>query len=190
MPDQQNQQPRPMVGVSVLVKNGDRILLEKRSKAPWAGAWKAPGGHMEFGESPEETATREVQEETGLTISDLKFRTMTNDVFEADKRHYITIWMEAKYVSGEAKLDAPEEETEISWFTWDSLPEPLYLPLQHLLGGQTYPSQTTDTKIGAAIETSPILPGEGAEALRTDASTPGTVYASNLRSDVNESVNG
>ncbi len=190
MLEQQNQQSGPMVGVLVLVKNGDRILLGKRSKAPWAGAWKAPGGLMEFGESPEETATREVQEETGLTISDLKFRTMTNDVFEADKRHYVTIWMEAKYVSGDAKLDAPEEETEISWFTWDSLPEPLYLPLQHLLDGKTYPSQTTDTKIGAAIETSPILPGEGAEALRRDSPTPSTVYASDLRSDVSKSVNG
>jgi 8-oxo-dGTP diphosphatase len=189
MLEQQNQQPRPRVGVSVIIKNGDRILLVKRTKKPWAGSWKAPGGHMEFGESPEETAAREVQEETGVTISEMKFRTMTNDIFEEDKRHYVTIWMEAKYVSGEPRLDAPEEETEIRWFTWDSLPEPLYLPLQNLLHGTTYPSQTTDSKIGAAIETSPLLPGEGAEALRSDAPTPSTVYASELRGDVNESVN-
>src|SRR5712692_6411882 len=143
MPEQESQQPRPMVGVLVLIRNGDRILLVKRAKDTWAGSWKAPGGHIEFGESPEETASREVQEETGVTISDLKFRTMTNDVFEADKRHYISIWMEARYVSGEPRLDAPEEETEVRWFTWHSLPEPLYLPLQNLLEGKTYPSQTT-----------------------------------------------
>jgi 8-oxo-dGTP diphosphatase len=190
MPEQENQQPKPKVGVSVLIKKGDRILLVKRAKDPWAGAWKAPGGHMEFGESPEETAAREVQEETGVTISELKFRTMTNDIFEADKRHYISIWMEAKYVSGEPKLDAPNEETEIGWFTWDSLPEPLYLPLQNLLHGKTYPSQTTETKIGAAIETTPILPGEGAEALQAGAPTPSTVHVSELRGDVSQSVNG
>lgn len=166
MPEQEQEKNRPLVGVSVLIRQGGRILLEKRSKAPMEGAWKAPGGHMEFGETPEQAAVREVQEELGIAIDNLKFRTMTNDIFEADKKHYVTAWMEANYVSGEPTVKAPYEETEIGWFTWDSLPQPLYLPLQHLLAGETYPSQTTETKIGAAIETTPILPGEGAEALK------------------------
>ncbi len=190
MSAQQNEQHRPLVGVSVLIKNGDRILLEKRDKDPGKGAWKAPGGHMEFGETPEETATREVEEEVGVKISDLKFRTLTNDVFEDGSKHYITIWMEAKYESGEPKVKAPYEESEISWFTWDSLPQPLYLPIRHLLEGKTYPSQTTESKIGAAIETSPILPGSGAEALKPDSSKPQTKYVRDLRPDVSESVNG
>jgi len=46
--------------------SGDRVLLEKRNKDPMPGAWQAPGGHMEFGKSPEETATREVQESEAL----------------------------------------------------------------------------------------------------------------------------
>jgi len=145
---------------------------------------------MEFGETPEETATREVEEEVGVKISDLKFRTLTNDVFEDGSKHYITIWMEAKYESGEPKVKAPYEESEISWFTWDSLPQPLYLPIRHLLEGKTYPSQTTESKIGAAIETSPILPGSGAEALKPDSSKPQTKYVRDLRPDVSESVNG
>lgn len=120
---------------------------------------------MEFGESPEQAAAREVEEELGITLSDIKFRCITNDVFEAYEKHYVTIWMEALIASGEPKLQAPYEETEIGWFTWDSLPQPLYLTLQHLLEGKTYPSQTTDSKIGAAIETTPILPGAGSEAL-------------------------
>ncbi|HKV02253.1 MAG TPA: NUDIX domain-containing protein [Ktedonobacteraceae bacterium] len=165
MAEQQKDQPRPLVGVSVLIMNGDRVLLEKRNKDPMAGAWQAPGGHMEFGESPEETATREVQEELGVTMRDIRFRALTNDVFEAEKKHYITIWMEAKYDSGEPEVKAPYEESEVGWFTWDSLPEPLYLPLQHLLDGKTYPSQTTRDKIGEAIETTPILPGAHSEAL-------------------------
>ncbi len=165
MAEQQKEQPKPMVGVSVLIMNGDRVLLEKRSKDPMTGAWQAPGGHMEFGEAPEQTAMREVEEEVGVKISDLRFRTLTNDVFEADNKHYITIWMQAKYVSGELKVKAPNEELEVHWFSWDSLPEPLYLPLQHLLEGKTYPSQTTESKIGGAIETTPILPGARSEAL-------------------------
>ena len=94
----------------------------------------------------------------------MKFRVITNDVFVAEQKHYITLWFDAKYVSGEAKALAPEEESEVGWFTWDSLPQPLFLPLQHLLEGKTYPSQTTTDKIGAAIETSGVLPQ--AEALQ------------------------
>ena len=81
MPEQEKEKNRPLVGVSVLIRQGARILLEKRSKAPMEGAWKAPGGHMEFGEIPEHAALREVHEELGIEIDNLKFRTVTNDVF-------------------------------------------------------------------------------------------------------------
>ena len=143
---------------------------------------------MEFGEIPEETAIRDVDEEVGGKLSDLKFRTLTNDVFEDGSKYYITIWMEAKYESGEPKVKAPYEESEIGWFTWDALPEPLYLPIRHLLEGKTYPSQTTESKIGSAIETSPQMPGTGAEALRPDPSTPQTRHVRDIRPDVSESV--
>ena len=58
MPEQQNDQKKPQVGVSVLIIDGDRILLVKRDKDLGMGAWKAPGGHMDFGETPEQTAAR------------------------------------------------------------------------------------------------------------------------------------
>lgn len=188
MTEQQKEKKRPLVGISVLIKKGDRILLEKRDKDPGNLAWKAPGGHMEFGETPEETALREVEEEVGVKISNLKFRTLTNDVFEDGSKHYITIWMEAKYESGEPKVKAPYEESEVRWFTWDSLPQPLYLPIRHLLEGKTYPSQTTETKIGSAIETSPIPPGVKAEVLKPDPTTPQTRHVRDLRPDVQETV--
>jgi 8-oxo-dGTP diphosphatase len=152
------QEKRAQVGVSVIIKNGDRILLEKRQHSHGAGTWGPPSGHIDYGEVPEQTAIRETMEETGVTISDVKFRVVTNDVFEAEQKHYITLWFEAKYVSGEPKVKAPEEESNVGWFTWDSLPQPLFLPLQHLLEGKTYPSQTTEDKIGAAIESSGVLP--------------------------------
>lgn len=97
-------------------------------------------------------------------------------VVEDGSKHYITIWMEAKYESGEAKVKAPEEESEVAWFHWNNLPQPLYLPIRHLLEGKTYPSQTTETKVGAAIETSPTLPGEGAQVLRPDPNNPPVKY--------------
>ena len=52
-----------------------------------------PGGHLEANEEFAECAARETLEETGLEVKDVKFVTATNDVFEAEKKHYITIFM-------------------------------------------------------------------------------------------------
>lgn len=136
MPEQHK--PSANVGVSVLIQKGDRILLEKRAHAHGAGTWGPPSGHIDYGETPEQTAMRETQEETGVSINDLKFRCVTNDIFEKDQKHYITLWFQAAYVAGEAKLKAPDEESEVGWFALDALPQPLFLPLQHLIEGKAY----------------------------------------------------
>lgn len=156
---QEAHNPSAMVGVSVIVKKGDRILLEKRAHSHGAGTWGPPSGHIDYGETPEQTAARETQEETGVSIDEIKFRCVTNDVFEAEHKHYITLWFEAKHVSGEPEVKATDEESNVGWFSWDGLPQPLFLPLSHLLEGKTYPSQTTEDKMGAAIEMPNIVPG-------------------------------
>lgn len=136
MPEQQ--QASAKVGVSVLIRRGDEFLLEKRAHTHGAGTWGPPSGHIDFNETPEQTAQRETQEETGVTISNMVFLGVTNDVFEDEQKHYITLWFDAAYESGEAKLKAPEEESEVGWFNREALPEPLFLPLQHLLAGNVY----------------------------------------------------
>ena len=163
MPEQHENSAR--VGVSVLVKNGDRILLEKRQHSHGAGTWGPPGGYIKYGETIEQAAARETMEETGVSIDEIKFRVITNDVFEAEQQQFITVWVEAKYTGGELKVNAPGEETNVGWFQWLDLPQPLFLPITHLLEGKTYPSQTTQDKIGSAVETTDVLPQ--AEALNT-----------------------
>lgn len=62
---------RPAVGVGVLIFNDKKqMLLGKRKGSHGAGTWCNPGGHLEFGESFEQCAIREVEEETGLKIVD------------------------------------------------------------------------------------------------------------------------
>lgn len=58
-------------GSCVIVKNKDGFILMQQRKYPY-GKWGLPGGLMELGESTEDTARREVLEETGLTVGKLK----------------------------------------------------------------------------------------------------------------------
>ena len=108
---------------------------------PWdvEQQWAPPGGHLEYGESPEECAIREAKEETGVDVEAVEFRALTNDVFPEGK-HYITLFTEAARWTGEPSVAAPGEAAEVGWFDWQALPQPLFLPFQHLLDGQCYPS--------------------------------------------------
>ena len=56
----------PVVGVGVVVLEGDKILLVRRANSPGAGKWSVPGGLLKLGETVYEAAVRELREETGL----------------------------------------------------------------------------------------------------------------------------
>jgi 8-oxo-dGTP diphosphatase len=57
---------RPRIGVGVAVLPEGKGLLGKRKGSHRAGHWSFPGGHLDFGESAESYASRELLEETGL----------------------------------------------------------------------------------------------------------------------------
>jgi ADP-ribose pyrophosphatase YjhB (NUDIX family) len=63
---------------------------------------QCPGGHLEYGETFAETAAREVLEETGLEVGNIKFLTATNDVF-GEGKHYVTIFVTCT-ITGENKV--------------------------------------------------------------------------------------
>lgn len=56
------------VGAGVLVARDGRLLLLRREREPFAGAWNLPAGYVEVDESPAKTAQRETLEETGLIV--------------------------------------------------------------------------------------------------------------------------
>ena len=120
------------VGVGVIVIKDGRVLLGKRKKAHGAGSWHFPGGHLEFNEEVEDCAMREVLEEAGIKIRNIRIGSATNDIFKEEEKHYITLFVLADYDSGEVRAMEPEKCEKWEWFGWENLPEPLFIPLQNL----------------------------------------------------------
>ncbi|OGH65034.1 MAG: DNA mismatch repair protein MutT [Candidatus Magasanikbacteria bacterium RIFCSPHIGHO2_01_FULL_41_23] len=129
----EQQLKRPKVGLGVIIVKDSKVLLGQRKNAHGNGTWGFPGGHLEFGESYEDCAKRETMEEVGITIKNIRFITATNDVFETEDKHYITIYVVADYDAGEVVNMEPQKLECWNWFAWDELPQPLFLPIQNLI---------------------------------------------------------
>ncbi|MCB1148773.1 MAG: NUDIX domain-containing protein [Chlamydiia bacterium] len=124
---------RPKIGVGVLVVKGGRLLLGERIHSHGSGTWCPPGGHLEFGESPAECAARELKEETSLVATEIAPGPWTNDFFEAENKHYLTVYMIVREFEGIPVVKEPKKCAQWSWFDFDALPQPLFLSLHHLL---------------------------------------------------------
>lgn len=123
----------PRVGVGVIIRKNNKVLLGKRKGSHGEGAWAFPGGNLEFKESFEECVKREVFEETSLQVENIKFVTLTNDIFEKENKHYITVFMVCDYKSGDVKVMEPDKCEKWDWFEWGNLPQPLFFTISNLL---------------------------------------------------------
>lgn len=133
----------PKVGVGVIIRRAHEVLLVRRVGAHGSGTWSTPGGHLEWGETPEHCAGRETREETGVEIDDIRFRAVTNDVLGDDGKHYVTLWMEGRYRAGQPVVGASHELSQVGWFRWNRLPAPLFVPFANLLAGRCYPADAS-----------------------------------------------
>ncbi len=123
----------PRVGIGVFIIRNGTFLMGHRKGSHGSGTWSIPGGHMEFGESFAQTAAREVMEETGLLIGNIRFGAVTNDVFEDENKHYVTVWVLSDALTGEPSITEPDKFVDQEWIDIDHLPEPLFLPWHTLL---------------------------------------------------------
>jgi 8-oxo-dGTP diphosphatase len=119
------------VGIGVIVKKDERFLIGYRKSKHGENTWSFPGGHHEYGETIEEGASREVMEEVGITIKNIRKVAYTNDFFDTGK-HYVTLFVQADYDSGEVKVMEPDKCEKWEWAKWDEFPKPLFLPIVNL----------------------------------------------------------
>lgn len=134
---------QPRVGIGVFVFKDGKFLMGRRKGSHGEGAWSIPGGHLEFGETPEQTAIREVKEETGMDVGNPRFGAVTNDIFVDDNKHYVSIWMVVDWQAGEPTITEPDKYIDQRWLDFDTLPEPLFLAWQQLLKSDFYPHLKT-----------------------------------------------
>jgi 8-oxo-dGTP diphosphatase len=113
----------PRVGVGAIVIHDDRVLLVRRGISPSKGLWAIPGGHVELGETMQETAEREILEETGLVVKAgepvYAFDLIEHDDDGRIRFHYIVVDLMADYVSGEPK--GGDDALEARWLSWEEI---------------------------------------------------------------------
>jgi len=134
--------PRPRVGLGVFVlhPDGQRILVGKRKGSDGHGEWALPGGHLEFGESFEECAAREVLEETGLHVRDAQHVATENVVIRERAYHYVVIFMRA-VLSDPAQQPRNCEPDKCEGWEWmrpGEVPEPIFTPLRAVVREHGY----------------------------------------------------
>ena len=109
--------PRLSPAVIVCVTRGNEILLARGTRFPGA-FYSVLAGFVEPGESLEETVAREIKEEVGIELDNIRYYGSQPWPFP----HSLMIGFSADYVSGELVLD-PDEIAAADWYTRDTLPE-------------------------------------------------------------------
>jgi ADP-ribose pyrophosphatase YjhB (NUDIX family) len=114
---------RPFIGIGIVVIKGDQVLLCQRGKPPGVGTWTLPGGAQELGETCEQAARRELQEECALAVGDLHFCAHVDTIRRDDdgriRFHYTILDFAARWVAGEPVAGSDVMNAE--WAPMDAL---------------------------------------------------------------------
>ena len=127
MADQQF--PEPTTGGLIFNPEGKLFLMISHK---WKDRWVVPGGHIELGETIEESLRREIKEETNLDIYNIKFICFQEFIYDDlfwKKRHYIFFDYACKTNSTDVKLNSEAQE-----YTWVSLEDAFKLPIDTYTG--------------------------------------------------------
>ena len=116
---------KPSIGVGAVVFHNKKVLLVKRKNPPAKGQWAIPGGKLEWGETLQRAAEREIREETGIVIKAgdpvFTFEVIDRNAHESIRYHYVIVDLEAKYVSG--TLKPGDDAVDAQWIGENEIPQ-------------------------------------------------------------------
>jgi len=126
-------------GVGIMILKDNKVLLGRRNSDPikasselgGSSCWTFPGGKIHFGERIQESAKRELKEETGIKAKKLKVVSIGNEVVK--DAHFVTIGFLCEDFEGEPEVMEPDEIVEWKWFPLDKIPNPIFPPSLKLL---------------------------------------------------------
>ena len=111
---------KPNIASAVALIRDGEVLLVRRKHEPFAGQWTLPSGFMEFGESPEETAVRELKEELGVEIELTGLADLLMERGDPRGLCLLAVYT-GRITSGEPTPD--DDASEVRSFPLDSLPD-------------------------------------------------------------------
>ena len=129
-------------GTLCYIRSNGRVLLQLKAADRFGGGfWNSPGGKLVDGESPEAATVREVQEETGLTVRDLRDHGTLIFYFGEDEQPKFAVQV---FSTERFKGDlTANDEGRLAWFDEDRLPydqmwpdDRLWVP--HMLAGHRF----------------------------------------------------
>lgn len=125
--------PRPAVTVDAVVfwlKPQDlQVLLIKRKKDPFKDCWAFPGGFMDMDEPPERAVVRELQEESGLSLTNVVQIGAFGAVHRDPRHRTVSLAYLSILKNNEAGLKAADDAVEARWFSLHDIP--LHLAFDH-----------------------------------------------------------
>jgi len=116
--------PLPQPASSAILRRGDRVLLVRRINPPSQDMFAFPGGRGEPGETPEETALRELQEETGIVARHPQlFATYDLPSHDADGHLTSHFFLSVYTVEADAQaiVLAADDAADAGWYTLDEI---------------------------------------------------------------------
>lgn len=116
--------PRPAVTADVAVITTEqeaKVLLIQRGNEPYKGHWAFPGGFMDMDETTEQCAIRELEEETGLKVSEVKQIGAYSKVDRDPRGRTITVAYLARIANAE-KVNGQDDAAKAEWFPINNLP--------------------------------------------------------------------
>ena len=116
LPKQRN--PYPVI--DVIINRNDEIILIKRRKEPNKGKFSIPGGFVEWGETVEDAAIREAQEETGLKVKLAEILGVYSDPDRDVRGHVMTVAFVANPIGG--ILKGGDDAEDAKWFNLSDVP--------------------------------------------------------------------